>query len=463
METITTVPNKNGSFLMQKFFPDEDIKNDLKEEIQTDKFKILELSNFIDSWEQELLFGDNGFFSLKGKDVQNKSKEFVSELNGLINSKINEIKFDDEYSKTVVNKIKTDKINSISEKMLLYERSELSNWQLSVCDEALHAAITRAVLYKNDEEIVLTSYKNGLAVLALMSEKEGWTNKSYKQKESAFKSEFYYSLINAYIKDRDINAYRYFEKYKDILILEDTEKVQNSIDLLKVEIVAYNWSREVFSYKLKETEQAKELNKIEDEKIKLRAKAFLKDFSLAEKREQEQKEKDNNEKNWQEIINAVKDNINNATLFIDYTLKEAHISAAKKYIKQIKTKGYVESDKKEFVSLFKEMINDFDAYKNKDISTFRACLSDEDFEIFTGFMKLKNSEYFLLNADYKYILSKVNKKLKEEEIYDLIKVLLYAINESKTEKNKNPDLIERRKIIDSVLSQFTGKKEGENK
>ena len=48
MEKITTVPNKNGSFLMQKFFPDADIKNDLKEEMQTDKFKILELSNFIE-------------------------------------------------------------------------------------------------------------------------------------------------------------------------------------------------------------------------------------------------------------------------------------------------------------------------------------------------------------------------------------------------------------------------------
>jgi hypothetical protein len=464
METIITDNKKNGSFLMQKFLPETVTDENFKENSrQADKFLILEISNFIDSWEQELLFGENGFFSLKGKEVQNKTKEFIAELNKLINSKINEIKFEDETSKILVNKIKNNKINAISLKMQKYEQSELYNLQLSVCDEALNSAVTRAVLYKNDEETVITSLKNGLSVLAFIAEKENWSNKTYKKKENSFKSKFYNSLINAYIKDKDINAYRYFEKYKDSLLPDDSEKINKSIDLLKTEIIAYNWSKEVFSYNLSEEEQNKELSKIKDKEVKKRAEALLKDFALAEKQRKEQKEKEDNEKNWQEVINTVNNNINDASLSVDYTLKENHISSVKAYIRQIKTKGYVITDVKKFVSLFKDFIEDFENYKKKDISSFRAYLSEEDFEIFKGFLILKNSEYFLLRADYKYVLSEIKEKLKEEDIYELIKQFLLACGEYKTEKNKKPDLQERRKIADVILAQFANKKEGEDK
>ena len=53
-----------------------------------DKVKILELCNLIDEWEKELLFSDGGFFSLKGKEVKDKSDEFIKELEKFINSKI---------------------------------------------------------------------------------------------------------------------------------------------------------------------------------------------------------------------------------------------------------------------------------------------------------------------------------------------------------------------------------------
>ena len=55
-------------------------ENVLDNDFSLDKVKILDFSNSIDKWEQELLFSENGFYSLKGKDVENKVKEFYSEI-----------------------------------------------------------------------------------------------------------------------------------------------------------------------------------------------------------------------------------------------------------------------------------------------------------------------------------------------------------------------------------------------
>ena len=92
-----------------------------------DKIKILEISNFIDKWEQEILFSENGFYSLKGKNVENKTKEFIQELNELVNSKIFEINFSDSMYKEIISDIKNKKIAAIKKQMSQEEYESLAN------------------------------------------------------------------------------------------------------------------------------------------------------------------------------------------------------------------------------------------------------------------------------------------------------------------------------------------------
>ena len=72
--------------------PEKNIQINFEEE-NNDKIKILELMNIIDEWEKEVLFANNGFFSLKGKKDENKTKEFVKELDDFISSKIYQVSF----------------------------------------------------------------------------------------------------------------------------------------------------------------------------------------------------------------------------------------------------------------------------------------------------------------------------------------------------------------------------------
>ncbi|MCD7780466.1 MAG: hypothetical protein LUH05_07325 [Candidatus Gastranaerophilales bacterium] len=458
--------NITNSFSMRKIpvvsnscSENENIKDD-----NIDKIKIIELSNFIDKWEQEVLFSDNGFFSIKGKEIKNKSKDFINELEDFINTKISEISFSSPFFKNMALQIKKDKISSIEREMLSYEQQQLKEWETQVYEDAISSSISRAILYKSNPNIVSSSFKNGLSVIKVMSEKEEWNRKTYNQKVEAYKSQFFSSLINSFVQDKDIKAFIYFNKHKDMLQDENKEKLEEAVNQLKVNVIAYNWAKELFSYKLDKSKQEDEIKKVKDEELEKSIRSFLNNFSQSEKKEQEEKDKDKNQKNWEEIINIVNEDIDKALLYVDYSMPKDNIKHKKEYINQIKQNGYISTDKKQFISLLTEFFIDFEKFKQKDISDFQYCFSKEDYDLFLDFQKTEKDKFLQLFFDYKYIQKKFNEAeiKKTEEQYDFIKLLILSKEEYKSVNKKEADLDNRNKLIDLVTERFKqNKKEGE--
>ena len=434
---------------------------DNNENYTEDEVKILEISNIIDKWEDTVLFSQNGFYSFKGKEVKNKSREFIEELNKLINTKIDEEKFSDEYSKEIVLRIKKNKITAIADKMAIYENSELENWRKEVYQESISSSINRAVLYKNDIEVVVSSLNNGLSVLKAMAINEEWNDKTLELKTAEYKSEFYYSLVKAFMSEKDINAYKYYQQCKNYINTSDKDELEKALYELKVNIIAYNWAKEVFSYKLPDNELEKKIKKVEDKDIATEIRRYIKDFTETEKRKKELKETEAEEKNWQEIITAAENNSDKSFLYIDYTLSERHIKAVKDYIKQIKESGFIKTDKSKFVQLLTEMFNDFGLFKRKNITFYRAYLSNEDYKFFEDCREMQFQDYENLYYDYKFSMSKVQKLnlQKEDDIYTYAKLLINSLKEFRTKNKREPDIQERNKLIEAVSQRFTNNKE----
>ncbi|MCD7878510.1 MAG: hypothetical protein LUG16_01095, partial [Candidatus Gastranaerophilales bacterium] len=232
----------SGSFSLRKIPVNQKDSLTNQNNCIKDKIKILELSNYIDEWENTLLFSEKGFFSLKGKEAENKTKEYSSELEDFINTQIAQMHFESNEAKQIAYNIKKDKRAAIEKQMQLYENEQMQQWETSVYENALKSAIKRAVLYKNNDSIISTSFKNGLTVLSLMEEKEHWEKKTYNSRKKMFESEFYYSLIKEFIKDKDVHAALYFEKYKEKLSDKQYEELEESIKYLKINVTAYNYA-----------------------------------------------------------------------------------------------------------------------------------------------------------------------------------------------------------------------------
>ncbi len=429
------------------------------EEENNDKIKILELINVIDEWEKTVLFAQNGFFSIKGKQIENKTKEFLKELDDFISFQISQYHFVDSASKLLVSEMKKNKLKSIEEQMINYEKSQLKAWEIEVYENSIKSCIQRAVLYKNVQNIVSLSFNQALEILDLMSKREKWSKKTYEAKKEIFESDFYFELINAFILDKDVKAAAYFKRHKDKILDEKREQIENSIEVFKNNVIAFNWAKELFSYNLPDEKNQAEINEIKDKELENLVKHYLADFKLEEKRTKEFQQKETNENNWKEIISKLSSEPDKAELFIDYTLDDESIKAKKLYIKLMRKNGYIKSDKNEFLSLLEECILDFEKFKKKDISNFHKCLSQEDYDLLEKIKKYASQEYSFFVSDYSYISKQLEKfGIKEkEEIYDFMKFIFASKDNYVSNKKEEPDIETRNKLIKSAIERYSKK------
>lgn len=445
------------SFSMRKIPVTYNSPDNSSQDDNTDKIKILELCNTIDEWEKELLFGDKGFFSLKGKDVENKTKEFSVELKNFINSKISQISFSNISSLEMVREIKERKLNAIKQQMQLYEAQQMNLWEIEVYENSIKSCTQRAVLYKDNPAIIASCYKNGLSVLQVMAKKEEWNSKTLAKKKEDFESEFYYELISSFIKDKNVKAALFFEKYKDKISVEDKESLGKAAETLKNHIIAYNWSKELFSYDLSDSENEKELSQVKDKEVEKLIRKFLIVHKTLKKENKDLEEKEKNESNWKEIIDILNSEPDKAELYIDYTLKEESSNAKKDYIRNVRKNGYVETDKKKFLEILESLYKDIYKIKKDGISDYRKFLSYEDFKIVEDLISQSDESYNLFVSDYKYIaLIMDSVPIRDaDKIYDFVKFVFLAKENLEKKNKKELDIEERNKLIKSAFERFS--------
>ncbi len=424
-----------------------------------DKIKILQLSAEIDKWEQEILFADNGFYSLKGTEPKQKEKEYIAELKRFIEYKISLSSFSLPSSKTIAHKIKSDKISAIKSLMELYSQSQLNEWVLSTCEDVINTTIQKAVLYKNNPDVVNSTFFYGLKTIDIIAQNESWNQKLINYRKKQFVSDFYLAIINSFIKEKDVTAFQYFSKFKNVINQNEKDKIEKNVNELRINVIANNWANEVFSYNLNNSDFEKELNNIKDDDIKNTAKQFYFDLIKIDKRNKILLDKEKNIQNWKEIINIVNQDIDKALLYIDFSLKNDSTTAKKKYIKQIQEFGKVKTSINQFLKLFDEIFSDFYLFKDKDISDFRADLSDEDFDIFEKIQNYSLKEFEKIDFDRKYAL-RLFKELdlkKDEEKYEFIKLYFISLSEYIENKKESANSETRQKFIESIFTRLNKK------
>lgn len=420
-----------------------------------DKVKLLELSNVIDDWEKELLFSEKGFFRLKGKQVENKTKEYISELEKFINSKISKITFSLEKSRFAALEIKRIKIEKIKRQLIRYEKKELYEWEIAVYNESIEAAHDKAVLYKDDMEAVIQAINNGISVISLMAERENWTKNIFKIKKEKFISNCCFDIIKSFLDEKDINFPDYYNTYSKYLNEEQKEEIEKSVAEIKNNILGYNWAVELFSYNLSDEENEKEIKKLKDSNFEIVVRKYIEILKTLKEIKDKDNEKLEIQKSWDKIISLLEKEPEKALLYIDITKERDIIKSQKEYIKQIINTGFIETNKKEFIQLLELILKKFNEFKELNLTKYRYLLSEFDYEFFEKLQKQTESEKLKFIAEYKFLFEKLNQeKIKNvEEKYDSILNYRLAIEEYKNINSKQPDFEKRHKIIEFILQQ----------
>lgn len=437
----------------QKF--QDDLENS-ENEFFLDKTKIIEFSNSIDEWERNILFAENGFYSLKGKDTKNKIKEYISELENFVNVKYSELRLSDSKSNEIFLKIKKEKTDVIIEQMKKHESEELKSWQLEVFEKAIEASKQRAILYKNDDNIVNECLSGGLAVINLIAQEEKWTQNLLQKLCNKYKSEFYSALIDNFISEKNIKAEAVFSAHKNLFDDEKREKLEKSVLELKTNIIAYNWAKELVNYDLSKEEEEKEFKEIKDDNVKKSAKEYLKFFKERKKLQEEEDNKTKNLKNWEEIKKNLKENSGYVFLDVDRSLDEKSSAKKKDYINQIADDGYVKTREEDYLKLLQDFMDDYKKYKKQDISDYNESIAEEDLNFFYELQNADENEILLVLSDLWCIQKEFKEKKTNsaEKKYKFYRMFFASLNMYKSENKKAADLTVRNKILEELRKRF---------
>ena len=126
----------------------------------------------------------------------------------------------------------------------------------------------------------------------------------------------------------------------------------------------------------------------------------------------------------------------------------------------IRKDGYTTTNRTSFLNLIKMMFDDYEKFKQEDISNYRKDLSVEDYNLIEKMRSFSAAEYTFLNSDYSYIQSRLSTKQIDgkEDLYKLIKLVIAAKDNYVSIKKEEPDIEKRNKIIDEVLARYNDKK-----
>ena len=106
------------------------------------------------------------------------------------------------------------------------------------------------------------------------------------------------------------------------------------------------------------------------------------------------------------------------------------------------------------------MFEDYEKFKQEDISNQRKNLSSEDYNLIEKLRSFSEVEYTFFISDYEYIQSKLSSKkiAGDEELYKLVKLVIAAKDNYVSIKKEEPDIEKRNKIINEVLARYNDKK-----
>ena len=376
--------------------------NNLAEETY-DLVKILELSNFIDEWEQSVLFSQNGFYTLKGKEVQGKTEELLEILNKDTEKVFEELNLETSTSQHKAEEIRKGKIQTIKEKMVQYEQTEKFNYEIETINKTLEASKNKASAYKSFPEVIEKCYLNALSAISLKARLEQSSKEEVSAQIKKFNSEFFENIVWALISENSDNAQEFYSQNKHYILKERQEILEKSLEQMKNKKTAFENAKELLFKNLNKTEAFEEISKIKNEEIKKYTKLCFEGlFNSKENLRREEKAK-LSDKIWENIETSLSENSDLALSFVDLNQDEEAINAQTNYIRTMIKDGEIQTDSKKFFELYKSAFEEPQKFKETDLNNSRHKLSKEDFEYLKSLKNIQNeqkSEYFELKRSF---------------------------------------------------------------
>ncbi len=416
-----------------------------------DLSKILEISNFIDDWEKNVLFSSGGFYTLKGKSALGKTEELLEVLKNDLEKILTETTFESRSSTKKAEGIIRVKISKIKAKMLEYEESEKKNWELETVENAVEYSKIKAKEYKNYPDMLEVCYMNGLSAIGIKSELSELSKEGTNNLINRFNSDFFEDIVWSFIDDNSESAKTFYDKNKKYISEEKRNLLEPSLLFLENKLLAFKKAKEFFEDNPSDAE--KKISALKGDEVRKYTKLYFEGFINSKNNLLKEKKEELNIKIWENIDKLLKENSDLALFEVDLNGSEKSADSQINYIKTMIKNGKIETDNKKFFELFKLAFEDKSKFDAENLHDYKHCLDSIDFEYFMNFKKSLNQEqYLFLKNEY----SLIKQYFTKDENYNVLFIKTLNLEKRIWEKNNSKQIsfVQAAQLIESVAAQI---------
>lgn len=420
----------------------------LKLKADTNEAKILELSNSIDFWEREYLLNPNGgYYSLHGEIAISKSSDYLSELDKFANDALQKIAIENdavllEFAKNVKNK----KVDTISKGISIHKYNETISWIKNTFNEAQNNSISKGVAYRNDLKAVEIALNNGKTVT---KQKANFLKINQEELLNEFLSHFHTEILFAYLKEENILARSYFNKYKNEIREDYLEIFENAVSKCEIKKEANELA--LHFAQLDEFEANRNINAIKNEDLKNLTKSIYEIYFFEAKNQPIVVKRELINNSWKKVKNSL------SVMDVNFALDENVSKNQLQYIEEMKKYGEILTNANVYLDLRDLSIYNTQDFLNLDLITFSHELSENDLKIFENRQKNVNSPEFSVAKEDGFLIDKElqNLELSDKQKYEIIKSIENDFLYFEKLNKKLPSREDRKRIIFEKIAEVS--------
>lgn len=228
---------------------------------------IQEAETSLSAWENESLYGENGFYKLKGKNAAEQSDvylsnfdKYVAEQEGLLTNDVQKQRF-----RVAANNRRDDLERSV----MRHEMAEIQNYKQQQHVASIASSQLAAANNYMDEERVGEEIERQRDAIYAQGNLQGKDPKEVALEINVAESTTFESVISKMLADNNYQgAEAYFEKYQDKLMPEVRNRLKASVEEGSVRVKSQQTTDQIMNEALPEDEALKKAREIEDPQVR---------------------------------------------------------------------------------------------------------------------------------------------------------------------------------------------------
>lgn len=457
----------------------------IKEHVdQYNKAKVVDLSNQIDSYNQQTLYDkDNGYFYKTGKDAAGQSSVILQNYDNYTKDLLENSGLKGQYKQMAIDTI-ISKRNKIYSPINQHDFKENQSWQNTVYADKQNNILNQAIFDRNDDKLLAEDLRQGYNAIDLQAQLQNWDSDLVNIKKQEFASKYHEGVINSLLADGSPRAKNYYEAHKSEILSDRQASLLNAVTNNDTRYQARNIVNDLIGKNYSLEQAYKVIDGIEDYDLQAAVRTQYEGKLREGDRLQKQEEAIKSQQSWDNVINALKENPENAYLAIDVTQSPEAIKAQMSYIEQMRKFGEIKTGHQVYLDLQEKMTYDAEGFKNTDLNQYRPYLSESDFKKFKEAQdKIGSMEYTIIQEDNKLIDAAIKsigghwntkrviysevsalvkefenrhgRKINDSELQNIIDSLGYTgDNKVKTYKNIEKGMAEQVGFIKTITNDF---------